>query len=302
MSALPQLIEFAPAGDALAKAAAARRLFAVLDTCDCLPVQMKVQQLGETKAPCLYKGTAREEYAEVAPYLVAVDAPMLAWISEALAGEPWGLFALARKETPLAEMERHFRRFLMVKSPTGKAWSFRFYDPRVFRTYLPTCEKEELRIVYGPLEAYGLPGDGVALARPRVALPTEPVSTPLGWMLPLRQPQVDAFRDTIELDFVRRVAAFVRKNVPGPTEPLDEAALRERIKAGLARARKYGIDKESALATFVALQFEFSPDFDGHPPFKKVLTDASIPPMARLDEMITRSTDADWDMAAKRGK
>ena len=302
MAALPNLVEFSHAGDALANLAAGRRLFAVLDACDCPPVQAKTGQLGEAKAPCLFKGMAREQYAEVAPYLVQVDAPMLAWIGEALKGEPWGVFAAASSQTSLADLERHFRRFLMVKSPGGKAWSFRFYDPRVLRTYLPTCEKEELRIVYGPLEAYGLPGDdgAVVLARPKIPLPSAPISTPLGWTLPLRQPQVDAFRGMAERDFVRRVAAFVRENVSEATESLDEAALRERIEAGLAKARGYGLKKEAALAAFVALQLEFSPDFDGYPPFKKVLADPSIPPVARLDELIARSTDEDWALAAKR--
>ena len=27
---------------------------------------------------------------------------------------------------------------------------FRYYDPRVFRVYLPTCNREELETIFGP--------------------------------------------------------------------------------------------------------------------------------------------------------
>ena len=32
--------------------------------------------------------------------------------------------------------------------------AFRYYDPRVLRAYLPTCNSEELRTVFGPIECF----------------------------------------------------------------------------------------------------------------------------------------------------
>ena len=31
---------------------------------------------------------------------------------------------------------------------------FRYYDPRVLRAYLPTCDESELRAVFGPIRAF----------------------------------------------------------------------------------------------------------------------------------------------------
>ena len=36
----------------------------------------------------------------------------------------------------------------------GVRMLFRFYDPRVLRTYLPTCVSDELNQVFGPVEYF----------------------------------------------------------------------------------------------------------------------------------------------------
>jgi hypothetical protein len=41
-----------------------------------------------------------------------------------------------------------------VHDPKGQSLVFRYYDPRVLRVYLPTCTREELRTVFGPIECF----------------------------------------------------------------------------------------------------------------------------------------------------
>src|SRR5215208_6384436 len=67
------------------------RLYAILDACDAPLVPPKVATLGETRGVSLYRGGAEERHADIAPYLVAVDEPLLDWIFETLWGEPWGI-------------------------------------------------------------------------------------------------------------------------------------------------------------------------------------------------------------------
>jgi hypothetical protein len=31
---------------------------------------------------------------------------------------------------------------------------FRYYDPRVMRTYLPTCNSDELAAIFGPVDSF----------------------------------------------------------------------------------------------------------------------------------------------------
>jgi hypothetical protein len=51
-------------------------------------------------------------------------------------------------------MRQHLRRLLTVYDEKGKPLLFRFYDPRVMRVYLPTCNSEELTAIFGPVASY----------------------------------------------------------------------------------------------------------------------------------------------------
>lgn len=103
---------------------------------------------------CLFRGDLAPEVAQVAPYLVHLDPAndFTPWVVEKGWGQHWGIFALADAE--LAVMRRHFRTFLTVYDSTGKPMLFRYYDPRVLRVYLPTCNSQELKTVFGPVISF----------------------------------------------------------------------------------------------------------------------------------------------------
>jgi hypothetical protein len=105
---------------------------------------------------CLYRGELEPDMAEVAPYLVKLepDTDFTDWLIEKGWGNHWGVFALSHES--LNGMRRHFRKFLVVYDPENKPLYFRYYDPRVLRIYLPTCNAEELATVFGPVESYWL--------------------------------------------------------------------------------------------------------------------------------------------------
>jgi Domain of unknown function (DUF4123) len=120
----------------------------------------------EPAASCLYEGRIAPELAEVAPYLVRLkpDAPLLGELLGSGWGRSWGLYV----EAPVAPevLRRHLRRFLKVQAEDGKRLYFRYYDPRVLRTYLPTCNAEELRFVFGPIHSFLMENeDGSMLLR-----------------------------------------------------------------------------------------------------------------------------------------
>jgi hypothetical protein len=114
---------------------------------------------------CLYRGELAPDLAEVAPYLVRLDPDdeFARWVIEEGWGKSWGVFAVS--DGDMYAVRQHFRRFLIVRDPEGKPLYFRYYDPRVLRVYLPTCNADELRTVFGPLACYLLEDadPGVAL-------------------------------------------------------------------------------------------------------------------------------------------
>jgi hypothetical protein len=107
---------------------------------------------------CLYEGNSRKTLSPVAPYLFtfATDDPFAQWFWDEGWGKSWGV--LLRSPSSLEELYRHFRKFLMVKTEEGKGLYFRFYDPRVLRVFLPTCDAQQVSEFFGPVEQFYMEG------------------------------------------------------------------------------------------------------------------------------------------------
>jgi hypothetical protein len=106
---------------------------------------------------CLYLGKIPKELEEVAPYLVELskdDAFTKTLLTEGW-GDNWGIFFWAPAE--LEDLRKHFRQFLTVLDPEGKQIVFRYYDPRVFRPFLPACSPSEAEEIFGPVQEFIIP-------------------------------------------------------------------------------------------------------------------------------------------------
>jgi Domain of unknown function (DUF4123) len=109
---------------------------------------------------CLYSGALAPALEMAAPYLLQLDYDSqesrrlieLSW------GNSWGVFL--KSDTSLKKLRRHLRQFLIVRDPQGRRMAFRYYDPRVLRSYLPTCVSEELRTVFGPIDCFWTENQG----------------------------------------------------------------------------------------------------------------------------------------------
>jgi Domain of unknown function (DUF4123) len=128
-------------------------VFAVLDGAaipNLLPVLYRIRPPFE----CLYRGELNPDMAEVAPYLVQLEpaSEFTQWVLTQGWGKSWGIFVSTKAD--LTTLRRHFRAFLTVHDENGRPLLFRFYDPRVLRFYLPTCNAGELAIFFGRVDSY----------------------------------------------------------------------------------------------------------------------------------------------------
>ena len=67
-------------------------------------------------------------------------------------GKSWGIFCTSL--STFEDLLGHFRSFLPMRTGEQLPLYFRFYDPRVLRAFLPTCEPQELRAIFGPVASY----------------------------------------------------------------------------------------------------------------------------------------------------
>ncbi|MHC4153301.1 MAG: DUF4123 domain-containing protein [Planctomycetota bacterium] len=132
-------------------------LYTVLDGAS-VPELPQILWEHELEHVCLYRGELEPDMAAVAPYLVKLeyDHSFTKLVCERGWGKHWGIFVITPAEVDIRAMRQHFRRFLMVYDPDGKLIYFRYYDPRVLRVYLPTCNADEIRIVFGTISSYVL--------------------------------------------------------------------------------------------------------------------------------------------------
>jgi Domain of unknown function (DUF4123) len=132
-------------------------LFGLVD-CSRDPGLIDLVKLSPAHA-CLFEGQLDPSVEAVSPFIVNLSAsPQLAetWRSSGW-GQSWGVIVYSDRE--LIDLRRHFRHFLLAALPDTRRVIFRFYDPRVLRTYLTTCVPEELAQWFEPVDAFVLEGE-----------------------------------------------------------------------------------------------------------------------------------------------
>lgn len=124
-------------------------LWAILDCARNRRIYRELQ-VSKLDYQCLYSGDLPSELRVVAPHMVELS-PRYSFTKTLLTqswGQSWGIFARINDGTRL---RHHLRKLLTVKDEEGRKLLFRYFDPRVLRAYLPTCTRDELSQVFGPV-------------------------------------------------------------------------------------------------------------------------------------------------------
>ena len=131
------------------------RLYGILDCAADPALHEHAARLEPEHAACLYMGKIDPLVRAVSPYLVelAPDDPLSRrWRAEGW-GKAWGLLISSRAD--LATVRRRLRHFTMARLPSGEGpVLFRFWDPRVFRVYLPLVEPEAIGEWFKDIDLY----------------------------------------------------------------------------------------------------------------------------------------------------
>ncbi len=107
-----------------------------------------------TNAVSLYSGRAEEELSLFGPWLFSFPGPkdFFNLIVQSGWSNAWGVIVQAA--STFENVRRHFDKFLLVKTAEGEEMYFRFYDPRVLRLFLPTCNAEQLQAFFAGIDRF----------------------------------------------------------------------------------------------------------------------------------------------------
>lgn len=135
--------------------------FAVVD-CARSPLIYPALANSTAKSASLYSGQLSAELARVTPHIVRLERGSSFFRIFYAEGwnDAWGI--VLRTSADLSTIRRHLRTLAYAREGQGPKLLFRYYDPRVLRTFLPTCDETQLGQLFGPIDAFVLDGAGGA--------------------------------------------------------------------------------------------------------------------------------------------
>ena len=132
-------------------------LFCLLDASadEMIPSLLSLAQ-DDVRRQSLFEGDAGSTLMHWPPYLVSLPAnsPLLDVLVAKGWGKGWACFFTS--PATFEDLQRHFSKFLMVQLEQGAPVYFRFYDPRVLRTFLPAASSAEASMFFGPVAEWFL--------------------------------------------------------------------------------------------------------------------------------------------------
>lgn len=129
------------------------RLYAILDGVMVPGLPDRLFRSGLTYE-CLIGGDLTPAVTHAAPYFVYLpqDCELAEWIFTSGFGKNWGIFAHSR--SAVVDVRAHLRNLLTVYTEEGSPMMFRYYDPRILRTFLPTCSAGQLKSLFGKIDTF----------------------------------------------------------------------------------------------------------------------------------------------------
>jgi len=102
----------------------------------------------------LYEGEQAVELAPFGPYLAEIKkgGKLMPFLIKVGWGKSWGVFLSC--DLGFVDTRRHLRKFLLADIEGGQRVIFRFYDPRVMRIFIPTCDAGQRTEFFGKIQHF----------------------------------------------------------------------------------------------------------------------------------------------------
>lgn len=133
------------------------RLYGVVDAARDKELAFAARERFGDEARWLFEGEVGGPMSDVAPYLVPIEfrkkypydgSEYLDLWAQHLGNNAGILLVTAAKPDVLWS---HLREVFTAVDDSGRKYFFRFYDPRVLRTFFPTCNASQAKEFFGPI-------------------------------------------------------------------------------------------------------------------------------------------------------
>jgi len=228
----------------------------------------RIIRQGPLKSSCLIEGKLTYKMSVAAPYIVRLERDhqqTLAIIKKGW-GNSWGIFAVTYSPASLINVRSNCRKIAVVKSPDGKNLYFRYYDPRVLRTYLAECSDIEANKAFGPITDFIVEGEskGVIHRYRRTengvidinigSLQVRSISqfTTKPGLLEITPQQMNAFEAVKFKKFIAEMVSHLSTYFKAQTKPLiEQKKLDSWVKRNIKHAQGFGFITELDICRYL---------------------------------------------------
>ncbi len=293
-------------------------LYAVLDAARDPRILAMLMQHKSQYAWLFEQGTP-PELMSFAPYLVPLPAnsPAMEPLVDAGWAGHWGIYLTS--SAGAWELLAFLRRLLLADQPDGQAALLRFYDPRVLGTLLETSTPRQWPFFFGTVQTYLLPGtapqtavsflQGVAGLEKSISFldgsaPTErkPVDVATPPLVRTAHPQrtdrlVLTAAQIAKLKAQERdpLAESLQKEMeekyPERLEELGKKGMADWVRYGIDRPKRYGIQSDADLGTYVSLMMQLGRNFDEDLPWASRLLHLRLDPKEKLSRLLQAAAE-----------
>lgn len=118
-------------------------------------------------------------------------------------------------------------------------------------------------------------------------------------MLVITKEQIEHFIAEDDTQLLRVISEIIREAFFEGVEEYDDDTIESMVKIGIKRAKSYGFERAEQIASFIAIMFEISPNFDREENIKAFLKDKDTPNDQKFEQLLGRTTDEMWAEAEK---
>ncbi len=122
-------------------------------------------------------------------------------------------------------------------------------------------------------------------------------------MLTIRPDQMKVFAQYTTTDFEHRAMDHLRRCFPERTKALDEQRLLKPVRAGIIRAKPYGIETEREVVKYIDLMVIFGREFDTDPKYpeaRRILMRKDLTARSKIEKLYAYFNDVPEQLAALR--
>ena len=136
-----------------------KHIYGVVDAARCVDLAYEAQIYYGVQIRSLFLPDIQPRLWNVAPYLVPID-PVAGYLDNW--ARRWGESAgiLLVTDAGADALHEHLRKIFVVLDEQQQEFFFRFYDPRVLSTVLPTCSVAQLDDFFGPVASFAAECEG----------------------------------------------------------------------------------------------------------------------------------------------